>query len=124
MFRRVVLRIEFPKKEFQMIPSIFTDNFSLRYRVGGSFFYLGEVISSYWQRPNKVVMTLEVRKDETPVWYLRRIIQSAQQEEILLMKNSEVVCKGGRLVETRNLEKALDSQMVEPLEAWIMAKRD
>jgi len=123
MFRTIVLHIEFPEKEFKKIPSVFEGDFSLRHGVGESFFYLGEVISGYWETLAKVVMALEIRKDETPVWYLRSIVKNAQREEIVVMKNSDLICVGGRLTRIENLDEASDKDIVISLEALITPRK-
>jgi len=121
MFRKIILHIEFSEKEFRkMMPHDFSTNFSIRHRASRrSCFYLGEVISGYWENQKKVIMSLEIRKDETPVWYLRGIIEEARQREIVVMKDSKVICKGGHLAKIENLDDALDTDIVFPLEAWI-----
>lgn len=119
MFRRIILHIEFPKKEFGRLPSVFENDFSLRYKVRENFFYLGEVDECYWHSPRRVVAVLEIRKDETPAWYLRGIVQEAQQKEIVMMEDSKTICKGGHLARIEGLDEALDEDIVIPLEAWI-----
>jgi hypothetical protein len=122
MNQAVILHIDFPAKEFNLIPSAFVGDFSLRHRAGKDLFYLGEVVSIYRENPKKVIMTLEIRKDETPAWYVRDIVKKAQQEEIVIMNDSNIICKGGRLTNTENLNGRLDADAIVSVEAWITPK--
>jgi hypothetical protein len=122
MSQAVVLHIEFPTKEFNLMPSAFVGDFSLRHRAGKNLFYLGEVVSVYRENPKKVIMSLEIRKDETPAWYVRDIVKKAQQEEIVIMNDSKIICKDGRLRNTENLNERLDADTVVSVEAWITPK--
>ena len=81
-------------------------------------------MSSSWIDPTTVVMTLEIRKDETPVWYLRSIIEKAKKEEIVLMTNSKMICRRGRISDIENLDSALDENIVVPLEARITPEKN
>lgn len=64
-------------------------------------------------------MALEIRKDETPVWYVKDIVKKAQQEEIVIMKDSNVICKDGCLIGTKNLNERLNAHAIVSVEAWI-----
>lgn len=122
MFRRVILQIHFPRVEFKRIASKLGDILSIRYRIKDYFFYIGEVQDAYRQSPKKITMRIEVRKDETPGWYVKSIVRGALEEEILVMGDSEIISKGGRISNVEGLEKCSDDDIIEPLEVWIMAK--
>jgi hypothetical protein len=120
MFRRVVVQIEFPELEYQKVASKFADALSIRYRVKKSLFYLGTVQSVYKQTPEMIVTRIEIRKDETPAWYARSIIERAQKEEIFVLQNSETMSRRGKITKVEGLDKCSNNDIVEPLEVWII----
>jgi hypothetical protein len=116
----IALVVEFPAKEFSLIPSAFSIDLSIKHRTGTDLFYLGEVESLYWETPQKVVMGLEIRKDETPAWYVRDIVKEAKIEEIVLVKGSRIVCKDGCLKGAKGLYGRLNKNAIVAVEAWII----
>ena len=124
MNTKVVLRIHFPKIQFRKIPVRFSTDLWIGYVDKGDIFHLGKVTSVHQETPEKVVMRLEVRKDETPTWYLSGIIRSAKQNQVCILRKSRVLCDGGRITEASNLQEVDPSKIVEPLEAWLEAEKN
>lgn len=122
MFRRVILQIHFPKLEFEKVACQLANIISVQYRVKNSFFYLGNIQDAYQQSSKKIIVAIEIRKDETPAWYAKSIIMAAKEKEIFVMGDSEIISKGGRISNVKGFEEFSDNDFIEPLEVWIMAK--
>lgn len=123
MFRRIILQIHFPKVEFEKAAYQLANARSIKYRIKNSFFYIGNVRDAYKQNSKKIIMTIEVRKDETPAWYAKSIIKSAWEKEIFVMEDSKIISRGGRISNEEGLEECSDNDFIEPLEVWIMTKK-
>jgi hypothetical protein len=115
----VVLTIRFPRIEFRKIPTAFLKDTSLQYKNGNGLFYLGEIISL--EKENEGLLSeLEVRHDETPVWYVRSIIETAHNKEIVFVEGSRVLCSGGNIEKTSLSPNAVDTEIVYPFVALIL----
>ena len=123
MFREVTLKIVFPQAEFRKLMSKYPKASSVRHLTNGSLFYLGDVQSAQKLSQDRLLATLEIRKDETPGWYAKEILLKALREEILIMSDSQTICRGGSILKIEGLDECLDDDIVEPLEAWIVPKK-
>jgi len=119
MFKTVILYVKFPVIEFNKIPSCLENDFSLQYVMNNIFFYLGKITSISWESPTKIVATLEIRKNETPGWYLKDLLEKAQRNEIILAKGEKIICRQGRISEIVNLNQILNEDMAVEVEVWI-----
>jgi hypothetical protein len=123
MIISVTIHVSFPKSEFN-IPSAFSDDLSLGYQGANKFFYLGVVTDMDAEKEDEVYFTLEVRKDETPVWYLKGIIASAMNKEILLLKADKCIMRRGRITSVEIPQEASKNDIVFPFSARLFAKNE
>jgi len=65
------------------------------------------------------LFTVSERLSKRLLRALRSIIEKAQKEEIVLMTNSKIICRRGRISDIEKLDSALDEDIIVALEARI-----
>lgn len=110
----VTIHVKFPKYQFKKIPKHFSKDLSLGYEDTGEILCLGTIVDLESEEYGEIYVALEVRKDETPLWYLKKIISEASSKEILFMKTETVVSREGIITLTQIPQKAKDSDIVYP----------
>ena len=123
MLTKATLHIVFPRTEFNKLMAEFLHVSSIRHQTNGDLLYLGDARSVQKVSPDKLSIVLDIRKDETPCWYVKDIVSKALKEEILIAKDSQILCKGGKILKVEGLEGHSDDDIIEPLEAMILPKK-
>lgn len=119
MFKAVILQIKFPCEEFDKLSISLNDNFLLRYICNKSALFLGNITSIKKETPKKIVAELEIRKDETPGWYLKEILKKAKQSEIVILKKEKVICKKGKIFKVIGLDQISSEDIVAEVKITI-----
>jgi len=125
---RVILEVQFPKAEYDRLPRLITRRFLLKYRSKKQEYFLGEIVEWHWSK-TKTAAVVEMRKNETPHWYLRQVLEAALNEEICLTKNNTRIAENGQIRNVfagnrrlKSLEDIKGEEIVYPIEIEIMPK--
>ena len=110
----VTIFVKFPKNEFEKIPRKFSKDLSLKYKNNNEYFYIGVVSDLTMQNGEKICAVLEVRKDETPLWYLEDIIKTARSKEIFFVKKNKMVARKGVMTSVDMPKAVPQAQIVYP----------
>ena len=113
----VTIHGKFPKYQLKKIPKHFTKDLWLGYENTGEILCLGTIVDLESEKNGEIYVALEVRKDETPLWYLKKIVSEALNKEILFMKAKTVISREGTITLTQIPQKAKDSEIVYPFRA-------
>ncbi|MHA1852057.1 MAG: hypothetical protein ACTSUF_00945 [Candidatus Heimdallarchaeaceae archaeon] len=109
----VMIFVRFPKCEFKKAPKRFIENLSLKYKDDSEFFYIGIITTLITKKDGTMRISLEVRKDETPMWYLKEIIDAASRKEVVLMKGERCLLKNGAITSVVLPKKINCNQIVD-----------
>jgi len=111
--------IKFPKTEFSKIPKSFSGGLSLKYRYNNQILSLGRVIDLTSLSSGALLLSLEIRKDETPLWYFDSILASAKGREILLVREQKCLARHGKVSRVSTFQRIGTNDIVYPIEASI-----
>jgi len=117
----VTIFVKFPKHELKRIPKEFSQDFELGYRNNEETLCLGTISDVNKHEDQQIDLLLEVRKDETPMWYLQDIINTARNKEIVFMKGEECVSKKGKITSVEIPEESENNQIVYPFFAILFS---
>jgi hypothetical protein len=121
MLTKVTIFVEFPRGEFKKIPLQLSKEMSLNYQKADEILCLGTITDLSHDDPLKIEVSLEVRKDETPLWYVKEIIKAAEEREILVMRNGDCLSSKGKITHS-NVDKTIsDDAIVTPFVAVLLS---
>lgn len=116
----VAISVGFPQKQFKRIPTSFSRTLSINYRHNNETYAVGRITTVAIDGKDVIRISLEVRKDETPLWYLNEILASAKGREILLVKGKRILARSGTIIKTSVQPDKGASEIVHPIEVIIV----
>jgi hypothetical protein len=103
------------------MPQQLSKEMSLNYQNADATLCLGTSTDLSHDDPSKIEVSLEVRKDETPLWYAKEIIKAAEGREILVMRNDDCLSSKGKITHTSLDKTVSDDAIVTPFVAVLLS---